>query len=98
MSRLRRLTVLPSGADRDSGHELGDDIGDRGGGLTAPPGETVWAELTARLGANPALGERVRLTPESLEPIEGVVDLRDRESRTAAWQSWLDRLTWGDKP
>jgi hypothetical protein len=31
---LRRLTVLPSGADRDSGQELGDDIGDRGGAVT----------------------------------------------------------------
>jgi uncharacterized protein YndB with AHSA1/START domain len=98
-------------------------------GFTTLPGETVWATLIARLGADPALGERVRLTPEGLEPIEGVVDLRDRlllgirtehgfyrfmaddlhhmvsttqyfygvtvdsESRTAAWQSWLDRLT-----
>lgn len=98
--------------------------------FTTLPGETVWAGLLARLGsADPALGERVRLTPEGLEPVEGVVDLRDRlllgirtehglyrfmaddlhhmvsttqyfygvtvdrESRTAAWQSWLDRLT-----
>ena len=101
-------------------------------GFTTLSGETVWAGLLARLGAaDPALGERVRLTPEGLEPIEGVVDLRDRlllgirtehgfsrfmaddlhhmvstaqyfygvtvdrESRTAAWQSWLDRLTGG---
>jgi hypothetical protein len=98
-------------------------------GFTGLPGETVWANLIARLGADPALGERVRLTPKGLEPIEGVVDLRgrsllgirtehgfyrfmaddlhhmvsttqyfygvtvDRESRTAAWQSWLDGLT-----
>lgn len=100
--------------------------------FTELPGETVWAGLIARLGADPALGERVRLTPEGLEPIEGVVDLRDsallgvrtehgfyrfmvddlhhmvsttqyfygitvdhaaRAARTAAWQSWLDRLT-----
>jgi uncharacterized protein YndB with AHSA1/START domain len=97
-------------------------------GVTTLPGETVWANLIARLGADPALGERVHLTPEGLEPIEGVVDLRDgsllgirtehgfyrfmaddrhhlvntiqyfygvpvdRESRTAAWQSWIDRL------
>ncbi|MUL43238.1 SRPBCC domain-containing protein [Streptomonospora sp. PA3] len=96
--------------------------------FTDRPGEAVWADLTARLGADPALGERVRLTPEGLEPVAGVVDLRgrlllgirtehgfvrftvddlhgmasavqylygietDRESRTAAWQSWLDRI------
>ncbi len=101
-------------------------------GFTTLPGETSWADLIARLGADPALGERVRLTPEGLEPIEGVVDQRDtmllgirtehgfyrfmaddlhhmvstvqyfygvtvdRESRTAAWQSWLDSLT-GDE-
>jgi uncharacterized protein YndB with AHSA1/START domain len=47
-------------------------------GFTTLPGETVWAGLTARLGADPALGERVLLAPEGLEPIEGVVDLRDR--------------------
>ncbi|MFC4496201.1 SRPBCC domain-containing protein [Streptomyces ovatisporus] len=103
-------------------------------GFTTLPGETVWARLTGRLGGDPALGERVRLTPEGLEPIEGVVDLRDRlllgirtehgfsrfmaddlhhmvstthyfygvtvdrESRTAAWQSWIDRLTGNEKP
>lgn len=97
-------------------------------GFTTLPGETVWANMIARLGAAPALGERVHLHPEGLEPIEGVVDLRDRsllgirtehgfyrfmtddrhhiantiqyfygitvdrESRTAAWQSWLDSL------
>jgi uncharacterized protein YndB with AHSA1/START domain len=46
-------------------------------GFTTRPGEAVWADLVARLGADPALGDRVRLTPEGLEPIEGVVDLRD---------------------
>ena len=97
-------------------------------GFTDRPGAEVRADLVARLGADPALGERVRLTPEGLEPIEGVVDLRtesvlgvrtehgfhrfmvddvhhmvnttqylygvpvDRESRTAAWQSWIDEL------
>jgi uncharacterized protein YndB with AHSA1/START domain len=96
--------------------------------FTTRPGDAVWADLIARLGADPALGERVRLTPEGLDPVEGVVDLRDRfllglrtedgfvrflvddphhmvstthyssgvavyrDSRTAAWQSWLDRL------
>jgi uncharacterized protein YndB with AHSA1/START domain len=100
-------------------------------GFTDLPGDRLWAELTARLGADPALGERVHLTPAGLEPIDGVVDLHgrsllgirtehgfyrfmaddvhhmvsttqyfygvpvDRESRTAAWQSWLDRLTRG---
>ena len=100
-------------------------------GFTTLSGDTVWANMIARLGADPALGERVHLTPEGLEPIEGVVDLHgrsllgirtehgfyrfmaddqhhmvnttqyfygvpvDRESRTAAWQSWLDRLTVG---
>ncbi|BCK56582.1 SRPBCC family protein [Nocardia wallacei] len=90
--------------------------------------EAVWRELIARLGADPALGDRVCLAPAGLETIEGVVDLRDklllgirteqgfyrfmaddrrrmvssvqyfygtpvdRESRTAAWQSWLDGL------
>jgi uncharacterized protein YndB with AHSA1/START domain len=44
--------------------------------FTALPGETVWSRLLARLGADPALGERVCLTPEGLDPIEGVVDLR----------------------
>lgn len=51
-------------------------------GFTDRPGDAVWAELLARLGADPALGERVHLTPEGLDPghdpIEGVVDLRDR--------------------
>lgn len=47
-------------------------------GLTDRPGEAVWADLIARLGAEPALGERVHLTPEGLEPIDGVVDLRGR--------------------
>lgn len=97
-------------------------------GFTDRPGDTVWADLLTRLGADPVLGERVRLTPEDLDPIEGVVDLRDtfllgiraehgllrfmaddvhhmvsttqyfygvevdRVSRTAAWQSWIDRL------
>ncbi|HEX6340150.1 SRPBCC domain-containing protein [Umezawaea sp.] len=99
--------------------------------FTGLPGDAVWAELLARLGADPALGERVRLTPEGLDPVEGVVDLRggtvlgvrtahgfsrfvvdelhrmvsvthyrygvavDRASRTAAWQSWVDRLAGG---
>ncbi|WP_216212028.1 SRPBCC family protein [Amycolatopsis aidingensis] len=97
-------------------------------GFTALPAETVWAELLARLGADPEPCGRVRLRPDGIEPIEGVVDLHgrfllgirtehgfyrfmaddlhrmvsttqyfygvrvDRESRTAAWQSWLDRL------
>ncbi|QPP08415.1 SRPBCC domain-containing protein [Streptomyces bathyalis] len=47
-------------------------------GFTTLPGETVWARLIAQLGADPAPGERVRLTPEGLETIEGVVDQRDR--------------------
>ncbi|MCP2168491.1 SRPBCC family protein [Goodfellowiella coeruleoviolacea] len=47
-------------------------------GFTDLPGEAVWAELTALLGAEPALGERVRLTPTGLEPVAGVVDLRER--------------------
>ncbi|PRY35716.1 SRPBCC family protein [Umezawaea tangerina] len=45
--------------------------------FTTRPGGAVWEDLVARLGAHPALGERVRLTPDGLEPIEGVVDLRD---------------------
>jgi uncharacterized protein YndB with AHSA1/START domain len=45
--------------------------------FTARPGAEVWADLVERLGADPALGDRVRLTPEGLEPVEGVVDLRD---------------------
>ncbi|MCS7479371.1 SRPBCC domain-containing protein [Umezawaea endophytica] len=96
---------------------------------TTRPGAEVWADLVARLGADPALGDRVRLTPEGLEPVEGVVDLHigsvllgvrteqgfyrfmvddahhmvntiqyfygvqvDRESRSAAWQAWVDDL------
>lgn len=43
--------------------------------FTRLPGETVWGNVITRLGADPALGERVRLTPNGLEPIEGVVDL-----------------------
>lgn len=102
-------------------------------GFTSSPVEAVWRELIACLGADPALGERVRLAPAGLEPVEGVVDLRDRlllgirtehgfyrfmadephhmvssvqyfygiqvdrETRTAAWQSWLDRLIAGDR-
>ncbi|PRY00755.1 SRPBCC family protein [Allonocardiopsis opalescens] len=98
-------------------------------GFTDRPGAAVWADLLARLGADPAIGERVRLAPEGVEPVEGAVDLRggmllgvrtrdglvrfmvddlhrmvsttqyfygvavDRASRTAAWQSWIDRLT-----
>lgn len=106
-------------------------------GFTDRPGDRVWADLLTRLGADPALGEWVRLTPEGLGPVEGigpvegVVDLRDRfllgirtehglyrfmaddlhhmvsttqyfygvpvdrASRTAAWQSWIDRITEG---
>ncbi|WNV86383.1 SRPBCC domain-containing protein [Umezawaea sp. Da 62-37] len=45
--------------------------------FTTRPGEAVWADLIDRLGADPALGDRVRLTPEGFEPVEGVVDLRD---------------------
>jgi uncharacterized protein YndB with AHSA1/START domain len=102
--------------------------------FTTRPVDAVWSDLIARLGADPALGERVRLTPEGLDPVEGVVDLRDRtvlgirtrhgfhrfladeahhmvsttqysygvevdrESRTAAWQSWLDDLAGTPKP
>lgn len=44
--------------------------------FTTRPAAAVWADLVARLGADPALGERVRLTPAGLEPVEGVVDLR----------------------
>jgi uncharacterized protein YndB with AHSA1/START domain len=45
--------------------------------FTTRPTAEVRADLIARLGADPARGERVRLTPVGLEPIEGVVDLRD---------------------
>lgn len=103
-------------------------------GFTSLPVEAVWHELIARLGADPAPGERVRLTPAGLEPVEGVVDVRDtlllgirtehgfyrfmaderhhmvssvqyfygvpveRETRRAAWQSWLDRILAGQRP
>ncbi|WP_199439764.1 hypothetical protein [Umezawaea beigongshangensis] len=103
-------------------------------GVTTRPGDEVWAGPIARLGADPALGERVRLRPEGLDPAEGVVDLRepsllgvrtghglirfavddlhgmastiecscgvavDRDARTAAWRSWLDRVVGNDGP
>ncbi|PPK71353.1 SRPBCC domain-containing protein [Actinokineospora auranticolor] len=46
--------------------------------FTARPGGEVWTDLTTRLGADPALSldDQVRLTPDGLDPIEGVVDLR----------------------
>jgi uncharacterized protein YndB with AHSA1/START domain len=47
-------------------------------GFTTRPGDEVWAGLIAGLGADPALGERVRLTPEGIGTVEGVVDLRER--------------------
>jgi uncharacterized protein YndB with AHSA1/START domain len=59
--------------------------------------DAMWAELRRGLGliGAPAEGERVRLTPEGLDPVEGVVDYRSPDTLGVRGEHGLYRFSRG---